>query len=125
MTRLLPLLPVLLTACVATADTAVAPGYRLVSLDGQPFAATATLAFAEGSVGGDGPCNRWSARLLSSPPAFRIGPVIATERACPDLAAEQDVFLALATMTRAEISGDTLTLTSPDGLVMVFRAIPN
>jgi heat shock protein HslJ len=120
--RLVPLAPLVLAGCIATADTA--PVYRLVSLDGQPFTASATLAFAEGSIGGEGPCNRWSARLLSSPPAFRIGPVIATERACPDLAAEQDFFLALAVMQTAATTGDTLTLTSPDGLVMVFRATP-
>jgi heat shock protein HslJ len=124
MMRLIPLLPVLLSGCVATADSAVATGYRLVALDGQPFTAEATLAFADGAVAGQGPCNSWSARLLDGPPAFRIGPVIATERACPDLADEQDFFLALAIMQTAVAEGDTLTLTSPEGITMVFRAAP-
>jgi heat shock protein HslJ len=123
MLRLIPLLPVLLSACIATAETG--PEYQLVSFDGQPFTATATLAFSKGSVGGEGPCNRWSARLASGPPDIRIGPVGATERACPDLAAEQAFFLALPAMQTAVTTGDTLTLTSPDGLVMVFRALTN
>lgn len=131
MIRLAVSLSVLLAGCVSMADTTTPAGvtpageYTLVSLDGEDFAATATLSFLpDGAIGGMGPCNRWSARLLAPWPAFRPAPVIATERACADLRAEQEFFLALSIMSRAEVADGTLTLTSDDGIAMVFRALP-
>ncbi len=105
--------------------TAPAGDFVLVTLDGEAFAPTATLRFGPGEViSGIGPCNRWSARLAAPWPAFRPGPVTSTERACPDLRAENDFFLSLSIMTEARLDGDTLTLSSAQGITMVFRAAP-
>lgn len=131
MIRLTLAFPLLLAGCITMADTTTTPAtaptgeFALVTLDGEPFAATATLSFHSGdSVGGAGPCNRWSARLLAAWPAFGISPVIRNQRACPDLRAENDFLLALSLMTGASLEGETLTLSSDDGITMVFRAAP-
>ncbi len=64
--------------------------YALVAIDEVSFDARATITFGPAiRFGGMGPCNRWSADLLSTMPTFRIGPIVATEMACDDLVAEQ------------------------------------
>ncbi len=97
--------------------------FALETLGGAPFAARATLVFGPGrALSGQGPCNRWSARLAGPLPAFRAGPVIATEMACADLAAEAAFFAALAAATRADLTGDRLVLSGAEGAELVFRA---
>jgi len=51
--------------------------------------------------------------------ASQIG---ATKMACPDLAAENLFFAALAEMTLSEVLGDTLLLSNDKGREMVFKA---
>jgi heat shock protein HslJ len=53
-------------------------------------------------------------------PWFEAGDIAVTRRACPDLAAETAFFDALADMTLAEVAGDALILSTPDGREMVF-----
>lgn len=95
----------------------------LQSLDGAQFAARATLGFPNrGRIEGSAPCNRYSATMESALPAFTVGPILSTRRACPDLALETAYFKALDAMERAEGTATTLTLIGPDGRDMVFTA---
>ena len=75
-----------------------------------------------GRIAGQGPCNSYSAEQTAPYPWFGLGPIAATRRACPELAAEAAFFDALRATTIAEVSGDVLILSNTDGLRMVFRA---
>jgi len=95
----------------------------LQSIDGTPFETRATLTFPEeGTLAGEAPCNRYSARQTVPYPWFSAERIIATKRACPDLDAENRYLRALERMTLAEIAGDTLILSNDAGREMVFRA---
>ncbi|WP_371225485.1 META domain-containing protein [Roseovarius sp. 2305UL8-3] len=95
----------------------------LQEIDGQAFDAQATIEFPEeGKITGQGPCNRFSATQSVPYPWFEAGPIMATKMACPDLAAEQVFFTALAEMTLSEVAGDTLILSNDAGRDMVFKA---
>lgn len=123
--RLLPLLFLPLAACADETISGYADPdatYRLAEIGGTAFPASATIAFpAEGEVRGTAPCNAWSATQSAPYPWFTLGPIAATRRACPDLAAEMLFFDTLARMTLAEVQGQVLILSSEDGTEMVFR----
>ena len=108
--------------------TAYADGqteFVLRTLNGTPFAATATINIAEpGRVSGTAPCNTYSASQSAPYPWFEIGPIAVTRRACPDLAAETAFLGALAAMTLAEVTGNTLILSNTEQGEMVFQASP-
>ena len=107
-----------------TVSAYAGPGpWRLVSIDGAPYAAGAVLEFPEaGIVEGEAPCNRFSAAQTAPYPWLDLGPVAATRRACLDLDAEQAFFEALGAMTLAEAQGDVLILSNDAGREMVFEA---
>jgi len=121
---LLALLP--LTGCADETISGYAdPGatYRLSHVGDAAFSANATIAFPEkGTARGTAPCNTWSATQTAPYPWLALGPIARTERACPDLAAEQSFFDALSTMTLAEVQGTTLILSNDAGQEMVFTA---
>lgn len=124
---ILPALTLVLAAgaCNAEDDMTGLPeagsAWTLARLDGAAFGARATLTFPEpGQVAGEAPCNSYGGAQLESLPAFRLGPLRATRRACPALADESAYFAALAAMMHAEVQGDTLILSSPDGREMAF-----
>ncbi len=97
--------------------------WRLVEIDGQPFAARATLEFAdEGKLSGQAPCNSYSGKQTVPYPWFRAVEIVSTRKACPDLAAETAYFEALAAMTLSEVSGKALILSNDAGREMVFEA---
>lgn len=97
--------------------------WQLAEIDGTAVDYTATIRLPrEGRVTGSGPCNTFGTVQTAPYPWFAIGPIEATERACPDLEAEQTFFAALGTMSLAEVSGDVLILTNEAGRQMVFRA---
>ncbi len=97
--------------------------YRLVEISGTPFAAQATIAFPEeGRVRGEAPCNRWSATQSVPYPWFKLGPIAATKRACPDLEAEARFLTMLGEMTLVEVQGPVLILSDDQGRAMVFEA---
>lgn len=115
-----------LTACAADetisgyADPAAV--YSLLSINAAPFPASATISFPEqGQARGTGPCNTWSAPQSAPYPWFELGMMRATRRACPYLDAERIYFDTLRQMTLAEVSGDVLILSNPDGQEMVFK----
>lgn len=97
--------------------------WQLQSIDGAPFAARAVLRFPEkGVLMGEAPCNRFSGQQEAPYPWFEARRVVTTKRACPDLALESAFLTALQSMTLAEVSGDVLVLSTPDGREMVFSA---
>lgn len=98
--------------------------WQLTEMDGRPMETRATLRFPRrGTIGGEGPCNAYSASMEVPYPWFETGPIRATRRACPDLAAEQAFFDALGQMTQSEVLGGTLILRDELGREMVFKAI--
>ena len=97
--------------------------WTLKELNGAPFTASATLTFPQvGEIAGVAPCNGYSATMTAPYPWFEAGPIAATRRSCPDLAAETAFLKALTEATLAEVADDTLILSNPDGLTMVFGA---
>lgn len=97
--------------------------WRLIELNEKPFNASATLTFPEvNRIAGNAPCNGYSASMSVPYPWFEAGPIAATKRACPDLAAESAFFNALGAATLSEVLGNTLILSNPEGLNMVFTA---
>ena len=96
--------------------------WKLVAIDGKPFAAVGTIDLSEpGRITGQGPCNRFFGSYDGTLPDFRPGPIGATRMACPDLGAESAMFAALSVMTRAEVTGPvTLVLTGAKGGAMEF-----
>lgn len=121
------LLSLLLAGCVAGPPGPFDPvpgdgDWRLVAMNGRPFAARATLRFeTTWRIAGHSPCNLYSAKLTAPPPDFTLVELTATEMACPELDAEGPFFETLLLMTHSETAGDTLTMTGPAGRSMVFR----
>jgi heat shock protein HslJ len=118
---LLPLL--LLSACTVPAAQEDLYWWRLVAIDGQPFAARALIAYPKGrtTLVGQGPCNRFSATRITSPfPTDRITNIVATEMACSDLAEEQRFFTALSEMERMGVSVSALSMVNDAGRRMDF-----
>lgn len=104
-----------------TAYAAEGVNWSLVEINGQPFDAKAALRLGEnGAVSGQAPCNSFGAELTVPYPWFELGPIRATKRACPDLAAESAFFNALSTMTLAEANGPYLFLSNTEGGQMIF-----
>ncbi|MBL4927086.1 META domain-containing protein [Fuscibacter oryzae] len=116
------LLPLLLAACVT--QTEDQPYYwKLVSIDGQPFAANATLAIDtdKGRAFGQAPCNRWTGQIETDPfPEWRIRKVAATMMACDKLAEEQVFFAAMQAMTHQAVGLGHLELVDQKGREMKF-----
>lgn len=97
--------------------------WTLQELSGKKFTASAMLAFTQaGKIAGDAPCNSYSATMSAPYPWFEAGPIAATKRACPNLREETAFFHALSKVTLSEVLADTLVLSNPDGLEMVFKA---
>lgn len=97
--------------------------WQLTEIDGQPFAATATLHFPElGRITGITPCNNYSAVSDAPYPWFDAQKLSVTRMACDDLAAEGQFLQALQDMTLSEVSGNTLILSNVAGHEMLFTA---
>lgn len=113
------------SVAIDPADVESGATYALAAIDEVPFTARATIVFGPGdAVGGMGPCNRWSADLVSTLPTFQLGGIIATEMACDDLAAEQTFFRSLALMSRATFLDGSVVLAGLQGSTMVFVQEP-
>ncbi|KIN65266.1 META domain containing protein [Sulfitobacter noctilucae] len=97
--------------------------WHLVSLHGDPFDAKATLTFpARHEVAGRGPCNSFRSTNRTPYPWIKLGPIMATRRACPELQAETAYFKALSLASVVVIDGDTLTLSDEEKSLMIFKA---
>lgn len=96
--------------------------WRLTEMAGAPAPADITLALPRaGRIEGQGPCNRYSGGQAVPYPWFEAVEVVATKRACPDLAAETAYLRLLSGMTLAEVLGDVLILTDDADRSLVFR----
>lgn len=123
------MIPLVLSACKS--DETIS-GYTdsdttwvLVELDGKPFNAHATIAFpSKGKATGQAPCNTYGSSQTVPLPWFKLGPIMSTKMACPDLVVEQSFFEALGAMTLAEVLGDTMILSTELGREMVFTSAP-
>jgi heat shock protein HslJ len=119
------LLPLALMACVEE-KPAKKPAdkpyfWKLVSIDGVDFPATATMAFDGDRAFGQAPCNAWSGDVIKTPfPEHNIRNVVATEMACEDLAAEQQFFAAMQAMTHEAVGFGHLELVDQKGREMKF-----
>ncbi|SEW46386.1 META domain-containing protein [Cognatiyoonia koreensis] len=97
--------------------------YVLRELNGAPVNTQITLNISDtGQISGQAPCNSYTANQLVPYPWFEIGPVMATRRACPELALESRYFETLAAMTLAEISGPVLILSNDADDSLVFQS---
>ena len=73
--------------------------------------AIVTLAFDGVTASGQGPCNQFSGPYTVDGTALGVGPLVATEVACPDLEIEQALFAALeATRSWTIQAGDLILL---------------
>ncbi len=98
--------------------------WQLVELNGVAFTDTATLTFPEKhKIAGNGPCNRFGATLNVPYPWFEFTEMVSTKIACPALPQETTFFDSLSNATLSEVLGDTMILSNPDGLSMVFKAV--
>lgn len=114
-----------LGACGDETVTAYADmdSFVLTSINGTPFEASATLNVGDaGRISGTAPCNSYNAAQTAPYPWFALGPIAATRRACPDLAAESAYFETLSQMTNVEVVGSVLILRNDTGAEMVFDA---
>lgn len=98
--------------------------WKLFEIDGKPFAARATLGFADqGALSGQAPCNRYSGEQSAPYPWFTAEKIVTTRMACADMAAEAAYFQALAAMTLSEVAGGMLILSNDSGGEMVFTPV--
>jgi heat shock protein HslJ len=104
------------TAPAPRSPAEVLPGttWRLVALDGLPVEghAVPVLVFRDGTVHGDGGCNRYSAGAELEGDEIRLGKVSSTRRACePRIQDLEDRYLELlGTARRVELLGEFLAV---------------
>lgn len=97
--------------------------WHVQSIDGKPYSAEATLTFpSRNRIEGAAPCNRYFSTNTTAYPWIEIGPIAATRRACPDLAAEQQFFDALQRANIVVIDGDLMTFSDETSDILVFSA---
>lgn len=125
--------PYLLGACVVIAGPTtevpegnwLLPGtsWKLVELDGAPFAANAVATLTEdGRIAGQAPCNAYNGDYEGHWPDLSFKPVARTRMACPDLEAENAYFAAMEKVNHAEMLSDGLLLTGPETRLRFVRA---
>ncbi|WP_176250698.1 META domain-containing protein [Sulfitobacter sp. HGT1] len=97
--------------------------WQLVELNGAAFPDTATLTFPDrNKIAGQGPCNHFAATLNVPYPWFEVTELISTKMTCPAFDQETLFFDSLSAASLSEVLGNTLILSNPDGLTMVFNA---
>lgn len=121
---LIPLLA--LSACqkdeTVSGQTLDSDTWVLQSLNTEAISTEITLTFPEeGKISGRAPCNRYFGAQTAPLPWFSVKNIGATKMACPNLALEAQYFEALAQMTLAEISGNTLVLKNDAGNALVYQ----
>lgn len=94
--------------------------FVLVSVKGQQTPYSAQISFDGGRVAGLGPCNSFFADLTYSDDAFKIGPIGATRKACPDLAAEAEFFKLLGQVTHTDRREGQVTLMRGAEVLLYF-----
>ncbi|MEM6887489.1 MAG: META domain-containing protein [Pseudomonadota bacterium] len=97
--------------------------WALAELDGVPYTAEAELEFpGPGRFVGRTPCNQFSGQVSAPYPWFAVRALTTTDKTCQDQT-EEDMFLkSLNAASLAEVAGDTLVLSTPEGPKMVFKS---
>ncbi|MGB0660589.1 MAG: META domain-containing protein [Mangrovicoccus sp.] len=96
--------------------------WHLVSLNGAALEGEANLVFPEpGRMAGLAICNRFSGGMDWSAGSVKIGPLISTKMACPDMSGEMAVLAVLNDAERLEITGDQLVITNTAGDILVYK----
>lgn len=100
--------------------------WHLRAMDGQRVEVSATFRIeADGTVGGQAPCNRYGTTNAAALPAVKLGPIAATRMACDRLDLEQAFFDILAGIDMLALGGDqALILTGPEGHSLEFVRDP-
>lgn len=97
--------------------------YQLTEINGQAYAASATITFPEeGLIQGKAPCNSYSGEQTAPYPWFETSTLMVTRATCPQAAQERAFFAALGNMSLIEATGNFLILQNDDGDEMVFEA---
>jgi heat shock protein HslJ len=98
-----------------TVDAAfLSHGWRLSSINGQPFSASATLNIhRSGRVAGTTPCTAFASTLTRFPPGWEFGPISLHNAACPQGHAEAAFVRAITQVTRADVQGVRMILSGP------------
>jgi heat shock protein HslJ len=123
----LPVLAACATEPMMTASAPAGPAladttWMLESVGADAPPSAVSLNFTADRVSGEAPCNRYMGGYVQTGAALEIGPVAATRRACPHLAAEDRFFGALTDVASAEVAGEVLILRNAEGAeLMRFR----
>lgn len=95
----------------------------LVEMGEKPLGGEITLTFPKRHrLAGEAPCNRFNTTNITPYPWFDAGPITSTRRSCPEMDTERAFFSALETATIAVVEGDTLTFSSEEETLLVFKA---
>jgi heat shock protein HslJ len=125
--RVLLLIPALAILGYCKDETVTGHGgaeviWHLATIDDVPFNAGARLWFPEeGTIAGETPCNRFTARQTAPYPWFHAEAITVGDGACPELEAEAQFLGALDDMTLVEVIGPVMILSTETGREMVFR----
>jgi heat shock protein HslJ len=112
------------TTAVANAqgvEAALAGGkWQVVEIEGAPAAFAETLEFSGDKVVGNGACNRFTGTAKQDGQTLQIAPLASSRMVCEGrMDAETRYFGALRSVCSFARSGDTLSLLSADGRILV------
>lgn len=85
------------------------------------------LDFIDGRLGVSNSCNRMSGTYSIQRDQLNVQPMVSTQMACADgklMALDQEAGRRLEGMSRFELAGDTLTLRTASGDVLIFQGEP-
>ena len=115
-----------LSACSASgANDLEGTNWKLDSIGGVAAAHTATLSFADGKITGNAGCNSFGGGYKVDGSKITISePIASTLMACENdvMDLETKYLTVLQSEPTFAKSGNQLTLTTPDGMTLVFSA---
>ena len=115
-----------LSACAASgANDLDGTNWKLDSIGGVAVAHSATLSFADGKITGNGGCNSFGGGYKLDGSTITISePIASTLMACEGdvMDLETNYLNALQSGPTFSKSGNQLTLTTPDGMTLVFSS---
>jgi heat shock protein HslJ len=123
------LVGILLSACSGGASAPLVGEWRLVSygpaFSPKPAVGETSINFdADGQLAGNVGCNSFGGEYKVSGTSIEFGSILSTLMTCMDTIGEQEsvVFAVFANTASFTLTGDTLTITSADGSMVVVLA---
>jgi heat shock protein HslJ len=123
------LLGILISACSGGASADIVGEWRLVSFgpasSPRPAAGETSINFgADGQLAGNVGCNSFGGEYKMKGDKIEFGPIMSTLMACMDTIGDQEsaTFAVFANTVPFALTGDTLTITSADGSMVVVLA---